>query len=161
MHADFDSFYRDEYGAVLRTVRLVLGDAERAEEVTQEAFVRALKRWSKVREMTRPGGWVAVVAVNADRKRWRRESRGAVTPTEETSRDHASSVVVSLTIREALFRLTVRQRAAVVLRYLTDLPIADIATALGCAEGTAKATLHQALSALRADLSEVDEDEER
>jgi RNA polymerase sigma factor (sigma-70 family) len=62
-------------------------------------------------------------------------------------------VATAIDLREALDRLTGRQRAAVVLRYLADLPIAQIAIALGCAEGTAKATLHQALAILRIDLT--------
>jgi RNA polymerase sigma-70 factor (ECF subfamily) len=155
---DFDRFYRDEYGSVLRTVSLALGDATRAEEVTQEAFVRALRRWRRVGTMANPAGWVVVVAVNADRRRWARES-GA--PAHEATPvlaadDHASAVATSLDLREALARLTGRQRAAIVLRYLIDLPISDIATALGCAEGTAKATLHQALAILRVDLDRSD-----
>jgi RNA polymerase sigma-70 factor (ECF subfamily) len=151
---DFNEFYDDEFGSVLRSVTLALGDATRAEEVTQEAFVRALRRWSKVGRMANPAGWVVVVAVNADRKRWHREQQAP--PNYEVvsavTEDHAGAVVTSVDLRDALARLTGRQRAAVVLRYLTDLPIADIATALGCAQGTVKATLHQALAILRVDL---------
>lgn len=155
---DFDCFYRDEYGSVLRTVSLALGDASRAEEVTQEAFVRALRRWPRVRRMANPAGWVVVVAVNADRRRWTRD-RSA--PTRDAraapaADDHAGHVAIAVDLRDALERLTGRQRAAVVLRYQGDLPVADIAKALGCAEGTAKATLHQALAILRVDLDRGD-----
>ena len=151
---DFDCFYRDEYGSVLRTVSLALGDATRAEEVTQEAFVRALRRWPRVRQMANPAGWVVVVAVNADRRRWARDrsTPGSDGPAICPVADHAGLVAIAVDLRDALARLTARQRAAVVLRYLGDLPVADIAEALGCAEGTAKATLHQALAILRVDL---------
>jgi DNA-directed RNA polymerase specialized sigma24 family protein len=53
---DFDDFYRTEFGHVLRTVALAIGDRDRAEEVTQEGFARALRRWSRVREMNSAGG---------------------------------------------------------------------------------------------------------
>jgi RNA polymerase sigma factor (sigma-70 family) len=66
-----------------------------------------------------------------------------------TAADHASAVATTVDLREALNRLSGRQRAAVVLRYLVDLPTSDIATALGCAEGTVKATLAQSLAILR------------
>ena len=151
---NFDAFYEDEYGDVLRSVTLALGDAARAEEVTQEAFVRALRRWTTVGEMARPAGWVVVVAINAERRRWRREEaplRDESTGSAEA--DHASAVATAVDLRAALGKLTRRQRSAVVLRYLVDLPIADIANALGCAEGTAKATLSQALAILRVDLT--------
>ena len=151
---DFDEFYRDEYGSVLRTVRLALGDAGRAEEVTQEAFARALRRWRVVREMARPGGWVVVVAINADRKRWKSEPAPVDLESASDVEDHAGSVATSVTLHAALQQLTVRQRSAVVMRYLSDLTIADVAAALGCAEGTAKATINQALRRLRVDLEE-------
>jgi RNA polymerase sigma-70 factor (ECF subfamily) len=154
---DFDAFYEAEYGEVLRSVTLALGDRARAEEVTQEAFVRALQRWTRVREMESPAGWVVVVAVNAERRRWRREP--AVLPDAialPADRDHAGHVATQVDLREALERLSGRQRAAIVLRYLVDLPIAEIATALACAEGTVKATLAQALAILRVDLDGSD-----
>jgi RNA polymerase sigma-70 factor (ECF subfamily) len=147
---DFDSFYEAEYGEVLRTVTLALGDGARAEEVTQEAFVRAFQRWSRVRDMVSPAGWVVVVAINAERRRWRRDPPAMPEATTlPADRDHASHVATLVDLREALDRLSGRQRAAIVMRYLVDLPIEEIATALGCAEGTVKATLAQALAILR------------
>jgi RNA polymerase sigma factor (sigma-70 family) len=139
---------------VLRSVALVLGDRARAEEVTQEAFVRALLRWRSVRTMARPAAWVLVVAVNVERRRWKRE----VAPAESSGEsrfveDYSATVATGVVLREALGRLTGRQRAAVVLRYFSDLSVADIARALGCAEGTVKATLHTALTKLRVDLA--------
>jgi RNA polymerase sigma-70 factor (ECF subfamily) len=152
----FETFFEATYGDVLRAVEMVLRDSERAEEVTQEAFVRAFTRWRSVRKMDRPQGWVVVVAINAERRRWRREPRSEVfeRSSPPVTVDHAGTVVTSLSVRDALDRLTLRQRAAVVLRYLADLPIPEIARALGCAEGTVRATLHQSLTKLRVDLRE-------
>ena len=53
-----------------------------------------------------------------------------------------------------LAQLTPCQRTAVVLRYVADLRYADIGRAMGCAEATARATVHQALQRLRADVKE-------
>jgi RNA polymerase sigma factor (sigma-70 family) len=47
-------------------------------------------------------------------------------------------------------RLPRRQRAALVLRYFADLPVADVADLMGCSQGTVKALTHQAIAALRA-----------
>jgi RNA polymerase sigma factor (sigma-70 family) len=57
-------------------------------------------------------------------------------------------------VQAALEQLAPRQRAAVVLRYLGDLSVAEVARAMGCAEGTIKSTLHTALARLRVDLDE-------
>jgi RNA polymerase sigma factor (sigma-70 family) len=62
-----------------------------------------------------------------------------------------------VSVRDAITTLPARQREAVVLRYLADLPLADVAAAMGCAVGTVKATLHNALRSLRVELEE-DED---
>ena len=94
--------------------------------------------------------------MNAERRRWRHEERLADPEyaRDQGSADHAASVVAKVSVREALVQLTERQRAVVVLRYLADLPFAEVAEALGCAEGTARATLHQALMKMRVDLTD-------
>ena len=58
------------------------------------------------------------------------------------------------TLRDAIKKLPTRQRLAVTLRYYADLPLAEVAAAMGCAVGTAKSTLHAALTHLRVDLDD-------
>ena len=150
---DFEAFFDQHYGTTLRAVSLTIGNSERAEDLTQEAFARAFRRWGSVSKLERPVAWVYVVALNAERKRWRREQRrpgnGVI---DDFVPDVAGGVLRTIVVREALERLPARQRAAVVLRYLADLTVADIAEVMACAEGTVKATLHQALRNLRVDL---------
>jgi RNA polymerase sigma-70 factor (ECF subfamily) len=154
---DFEAFFDEHYGGVLRSVALAIGDAGRAEDRTQEAFARAFRHWAKVARLDRPVAWVYVVALNAERSRWRREQRAPVPDRERVSVPDASAAVVStIVVRDALDRLAPRQRAAIVLRYLGDLTVADIASVMGCAEGTVKATLHRALANLRVDLDGSD-----
>ena len=69
--------------------------------------------------------------------------------------DHGPVVVSALAMQNALGRLADRQRCALVLRFYADLSVAEIAAAMGCAEGTVKATLHQALQRLRVDAEEL------
>jgi RNA polymerase sigma-70 factor (ECF subfamily) len=155
---EFAAFYREHYGAVVRTVALALGDRARAEEATQEAFTRAFRRWRSVREMERPRAWVTVVAIRAERRALARAPRTQHLDdaSARPAVDQSSAVVTRVDLGQAVDRLTARQRAVVVLRYLADLPVADVARALGCAEGTVKATLHQSLAKLRVDLEEAD-----
>jgi RNA polymerase sigma-70 factor (ECF subfamily) len=156
----FEEFFRERYGEVVRSMRLVIGDSSRAEELTQEAFARAYRHWRRVRTLDRPVAWVYVVATNEARRGWRREQRAqSDVSTVPTSVDDATgALATALDVRAALVVLTDRQRAAVVLRYLADLPIAEIAEVMGCAPGTVKATLHQALALLRVELEDNDAD---
>jgi RNA polymerase sigma-70 factor (ECF subfamily) len=150
---DFEAFFDQNYPPILRAVSLAISDPGRAEDLTQEAFARAFRRWSSVSTFERPVAWVYVVALNAERKRWRREQQAAEKEERnEDVPDVAGEVLSTIVVRDALDRLAPRQRAAVVLRYLGDLTVGDIAEVMGCAEGTVKATLHQALRNLRVDL---------
>jgi RNA polymerase sigma-70 factor (sigma-E family) len=159
---DFETFFERNYGAVVRAVALAIGDRSRAEDAVQEAFGRAYRRWRSVSAMDRPVTCVYVVALNTRRKEWRRETRRTRVPIDDDAvADHSDPIVTAMDLRAALLRLTPRQRAAVVLRYLADLSTKDVAAALGCAEGTVKATLHQALRKLRVELGDdTDEDDE-
>lgn len=157
---DFEQFFDEQYGTAVRAVALAIGDRDRAEDRVQDAFAKAYRRWGRVSTMERPEAWIYVVALNAERKAWQRADRRAgrdgdlgAHPTA-AARDVADDVTDALSLHDALGRLTDRQRAAVVLRYLADLPTADVARAMGCAEGTVKATLHQSLAKLRVELTE-------
>jgi RNA polymerase sigma factor (sigma-70 family) len=74
--------------------------------------------------------------------------------------DLADEVVDRESIARGITQLPDRQRIAVVLRYLVDLPIVDVATAMGCAQGTVKSTLHTALARLRVSLTDAEDAEE-
>jgi RNA polymerase sigma-70 factor (ECF subfamily) len=155
----FEEFFRERYGEVVRSMRLMVGDHARAEELTQEAFARACRHWRRVRTLDRPVAWVYVTATNEARREWRREQRATSTPTPPPTVDDASgTIATTVDVQAALAQLTDRQRAAVVLRYVADLPLAEIAEIMGCAAGTVKATLHQALAHMRVELEPDDED---
>jgi len=157
----FEEFFRERYGEVVRSMRLMVGDHARAEELTQEAFARACRHWRRVRTLDRPVAWVYVVATNEARREWRRDQRAASPPGNApavTFDDAAGKVATTVDVQAALAQLTDRQRAAVVLRYVADLPVAEIAEVMGCATGTVKATLHQALALMRVELEADDED---
>jgi RNA polymerase sigma-70 factor (ECF subfamily) len=150
---DFEAFLLAYYEPVRRGVALALGNVERAEDVTQEAFARAFRRWRSVSVMDQPVGWVYVVAMNQARHDLRREQRPPARAGVEAT-DTAGAVATAVTLETALKTLAPRQRAVVVLRYLADLSTAQVAEAMGCAEGTVKSTLHTALAHLRLQMEE-------
>src|SRR5947207_14984788 len=59
----FEMFFLTEHGSVLRTLQLILGDRQAAEDATQEAFYRLLVHWRKDSQYDRPGAWVRRVAI--------------------------------------------------------------------------------------------------
>jgi RNA polymerase sigma-70 factor (ECF subfamily) len=145
---DFSEFYAAHFHSLSVQLFAHTGDLNEAQDVVQEAFCRALARWSRLVTYDDPVAWVRRVAWNLATSRWRRlrtalafarRQREEVEP--EPSPDRVALVA-------ALAALPDRQRRAIVLHYLADLPIAAIATELGVAEGTVKSWLHRARAAL-------------
>ncbi|HVL38246.1 MAG TPA: SigE family RNA polymerase sigma factor [Fimbriimonadaceae bacterium] len=145
----FESFYALEYPQVYRAVYLYLLDPDASRDVTQEAFKRAFMRWRRLGKESWAGGWVMTTALNLCRKRRTREIPTDVTRAEPSAAPSSDRVDVS----RALRKLPPRQRTALVLFYISDLPLPQIASAMGVSEGTVKAHLAQGRRALREELS--------
>lgn len=150
---EFVDFFRAEYPGIVGELSLILGDRSRAEDAAQEAFARAFARWRRLSSYERPGAWVRRVAIRvATRVRNPRMllvgavSDGKRTVTPERGRD--------LDLAQAIGKLPPAQRVAVVLHYLRDLPVAEVAEALGCKEATARVHLHRARGSLATMLDE-------
>ena len=153
----FDAFFYEHWESVRRSLAIALADPLLAEELAQDAFTRALSQWRRVSRMDRPAGWVYVVALRAGRRNRGRGNR-EMTVEQPTNPDLADVVVGELGLAELIARLPERQRIAVVLRYLVDLPLADVADAMDCAVGTVKSTLHAALARLGVELRDAEEE---
>ena len=154
----FAAFFDEHYEAVCRGLTVAFGDARLAEEAVQEAFTRAYVRWPRVSKMQRPAGWVYVTAVRYARRR--RRTRPVELETAVVD-DVADLAVRRAVLEAALGVLTERQRLAVVLRYGLDLSLDQVASAMGCALGTAKSTLHTAVARLQVILDESESEMER
>ena len=153
----FEAFFYEHYESVRRSLAVALADPLLAEELAQDAFTRALAQWRRVSRMDRPAGWVYVVALRAGRRR--RGARSEPMPTTDpATADIADGVLAGVSLADLVDRLPERQRIAVVLRYLVDLPLVDVAEAMGCAVGTVKSTLHTALARLGVELRDQEEE---
>lgn len=147
----FDAWYQSEHKNVLAAVTMLCGqDYARAEDATNDAFVKALERWSSVREMEAPGGWVTRVALNKAKRSLRLRGR-------RIRQQHIASVAVEdrhvdAELWRAVSELPARQRHALILRYIDDYSQKQIAAELDIAPGTAAATLSQARNKLRAEI---------
>ncbi|HEY5172757.1 MAG TPA: sigma-70 family RNA polymerase sigma factor [Acidimicrobiia bacterium] len=151
----YEVFFDEYYEPVRRALAVALADPVLAEDSAQEAFARAYVQWRSVSAMERPAGWVYVVALRGGR---RQRSRRVETVAPAPEPDPIPTLVERDELDELLRRLPDRQRIAVVLRYLADLPLVDVAAAMGCAVGTVKSTLHVALARLRVELHDLDEE---
>jgi RNA polymerase sigma-70 factor (ECF subfamily) len=146
----FEAFFMAEHRPVLRTVTLILGDRQAAEDVTQEAFYRLLVHWRKVSTYERPGAWLRRVAIRAAMRSRARSQRSE----PDVEHGHGEDTATKLDVREALRRLPTAQRSAVVLFYYEDHPVSEIASLMSCSEGTVKTHLHRARARLAPMLGE-------
>lgn len=152
--SSFEVFYREEYVSVLALVLGLSGSRWAAEDLTQEAFLRAHRDWGRVSGMESPKGWVRRVAVNLARSRVRRLRSeaaarlrlGSSSPTMGEPDDAADE------FWREVRRLPDRQAQVIALRYIDDLSVSEIARVLGVADGTVKAHLHEGRSRLRRQL---------
>jgi RNA polymerase sigma-70 factor (ECF subfamily) len=145
---DFDTWYPQAWPRLLGAVASMVGDQAEAQDVAAQAMAKAYENWERLDD---PAAWAYQVAVNLVRKAWRRRVR---------ERSEAGRWVeppallpdVSPELWRAVGALPRRQRIAIALRYVLDLPQDEIAQAMGIAPGTVAATLHSARRRLRAEL---------
>ncbi|WP_162529696.1 RNA polymerase sigma factor [Nocardioides caldifontis] len=153
----FDAFYRREYPR-LRVLAVALLGTDGADDVVQETMLVAYRRWEDVRDLESPAGWVRGVcshkAVSTLRRRGverRALSRLRALPAAEPQgpgglEDFWASVR----------RLPARQAQVVCLYYALDLGVAEVASTLGCSEGTVKMHLSRARDGLSRAMGEGD-----
>ena len=136
----FPSLFRRAYGVAF----VLVGDREDARDIAQETLARLHVNWAKVSEFATP--WVVRVAGNLALDRVRRRKRTRALPSVEPVPGPDPHRV---DLQRALLALSRRQRDVVILRYIADLPEADVARALGCSVGTVKTHASRGLGALR------------
>jgi RNA polymerase sigma-70 factor (sigma-E family) len=154
---EYVEYVQSRLPSLRRTAYLVLGDGDRADDAVQDALTVLYRRWGRLTEVASLDAYVHTMVVRAclayRRRSWSRVLlRGE--PPDSAVESGTGRVDDRLVVREALGQLPVRQRIVVILRYLCDLPVADVAQVLGCSEGTVKSRTHHGLRALRAVLGE-------
>jgi RNA polymerase sigma-70 factor, ECF subfamily len=149
-----------EYGRLVGMLTLYTSDRDLAAELAQEALARACRHWRRVRNMDAPTAWLYRVALNLAnsifaRRRAERRAYAQAAVLDAPVPEHPGwDEVVAL--RQALGVLAPRQRAAVVLRYYADLPVAEVASLMRCRPGTVRALTHQGLQRLRIELAPLE-----
>jgi RNA polymerase sigma factor (sigma-70 family) len=159
----FEHFYLEEYPGVVKLVYALLGSRAAAEDIAQEAFLRAYRDWERVGSYEHQAAWVRRVAANLATSGLRRrllEARALarLAGRREPALDPLPADQADF--GRALRALPRRQAQAVALFYVEDLSIEQIAVVLDCAEGTVKAHLAKARHTLAKRL-QLDHGEER
>jgi RNA polymerase sigma-70 factor (sigma-E family) len=149
----FAQFIEAREQALQRTAWLLTNDWALAQDLVQTALARSWPYWGRIRGGNDPEIYVRRVMVNTwatwRRRRWAAERPSAMLSDRAAPGDLAGEVTTRLALSSLLAVLTKRQRAVVVLRLFDDLSEAQVAQILGCAPGTVRATLFQALARLR------------
>ena len=154
---DLDQLYQASYRRLFVQMYAICGDVAEAEDAVQDAFVAALRKQRELGRVAIAEAWVRTAALNRQRNTWRHASvvslyqpkvPGPQSPVEP-SPEHVAIVT-------ALARVGRHEREVVVLHYLADLGVADVARELGIPEGTVKSRLSRA----RATLSHLLDDRE-
>lgn len=157
---DFDAFYAACAGRVVGHVYTLTGNRTEAEDAVAEAFTRAWQHWPEVRDADSPEAWVRRVATRIAVSSWRK-AFNRVRAHRRAAVDHSVPGLTEdhVALLQALQRLGVNERRAVVLHHLNDLSVADVAAEMGKPVGTVKTYLARGRRAMAGLLDEAHQEE--
>ncbi|MFG2058346.1 SigE family RNA polymerase sigma factor [Micromonospora sp. NPDC048930] len=126
--------------ALRRLAYALCGDADQADDLVQETATRLYLRWARIGEVEQLDAYVRTVLVryflDTRRRGWWRVHLFGGPPDVRSTEDRG--VEERTVLRDALAQVPPRQRAVLVLRFLHDLPVEEVARTLGCSPGTVK-----------------------
>lgn len=148
-------FFAAELESLSRFARVLTGDRELAHDTLFDALLKAQRGWPQIAELEQPAAYLRKMVLNQflnERRKWSsrmiRPTKSGVLP-ETAAADGYQRVDDRTELGSLLQTLPRQQRAAVVLRYYLDLSDSDIAEALGCTQGAARAHISRGLGRLR------------
>ncbi|HEY50269.1 MAG TPA: sigma-70 family RNA polymerase sigma factor [Dehalococcoidia bacterium] len=156
--AALTQLYEENFDKIYRYIVLKIGDRTEAEDMTQQVFLKAFKSISGYRSKGSPfSSWLFRIAHNQVVDHWRKKSKRATVPLEETlvgssNSNPGSDVERKMDIENlvaATKRLTGLQQEVVSLRFAGGLSVAQVARLMGKSEGAIKALQHSAIVSLR------------
>ncbi|NJC70615.1 SigE family RNA polymerase sigma factor [Planosporangium thailandense] len=161
MRASADDEYVEYVTARLPDLRrlgaLLCGDGHRADDLVQQTITKLYVGWARIRTVDNLDSYVRTMLTNTflseRRSPWARVRLFSKGPDPEVAPSPPGSYPAAVEEREvvaaALAKLPCRQRAVLVLRFMCDLSVAEVAATLRCSEGTVKSHTHRGLAALR------------
>lgn len=155
----FVAFYEAEFAQMVKIAYVLSGSRLAAEDLAQEAMLATHRRWEMVRTLDRPEAWTRRVVVNKATSQYRRrraEIRAIARLGPLRGSPPAPVAVEFAHVWDEVRNLPRRQQQAIVLFYVDDLSVADIAEVMDCSANTVKVHLHKARQTLAGKL-DVDE----
>jgi RNA polymerase sigma-70 factor (sigma-E family) len=149
--SEYVAYVHGRVTALRRTAYLLCGDTHQADDLVQETLTKLYARWPRRHAVDNLDAYVNTILVRTfvdDRRRgWWKVALVQRVP--EEARSSGGPAEDRPVVRAALAQLPPRQQAVLVLRYLCDRPVRDVAELLGCSEGTVKSQTSHGLSRLR------------
>ncbi len=165
-HDAFSELARASMDRQYAVATLILRDSDRARDAVQESLIAA---WRDIRALRDPGKWEAWLhrltaracyrLASKERRRTTVELRLITEPVPDPGAHFALSIEERDRMERELGRLTIDQRAVMVLHFYADLTLQQAADILEIPVGTAKSRLHYGLRALRSSMSGAEADE--
>ena len=153
-----ENLYLEHFPRVYRTAYFVTGDHQMAEDVAQEAFLKAFANLHKLQERQKFASWISVIASNHAVDLLRKNKKVFFTDNMETygGEDLSDNPTecwdkkeTSQAVRDALARLEPEEREIIVLKYFNELSIKEIASLIKAPSGTIKSRLFRARDKIR------------
>lgn len=148
---EYVEYFQPRLPQLHRLVVMLCGDADRADDIVQSAVTTLYTRWRQVRQVDNLDAYVRRSLVNAflseRRRRWSRVVLTETLPDRPAVAGQPADE--RLAIRAALKTLPPKQQAVLVLRFLCDLPVSEVAELVGCSPGTVKSQTSDGLAKLR------------
>ena len=149
--SNFEVWYRTERPRLVTLLAAATGDVGAANDATDEAMAKAYERWHRVSQMASPAGWTYRVALNAARRRARRQAMERRLLRKAANHEPVPGPTGELWLVVA--GLPPRQRLAVLLRHVGQLTEPEIAEVMGVARGTVSSTLRAAYRSLESSIA--------
>ena len=151
--AEFVAYVSGRMPVLRRMATQLAGDPHRGDDLVQQAITRLFTHWRRARRSDNLDAYVYKVLVRVfldeRRLRWSSVRLRATDAEPATGIDAVAGVEDRLLLRSALATLPPKQRAVLVLRFLVDRSVAEVAEILDIAPGTVKSQTHDGLAALR------------
>ncbi|HEX4134767.1 MAG TPA: sigma-70 family RNA polymerase sigma factor [Bryobacteraceae bacterium] len=151
-----ETFVNEHLRRIFRQIYRMVGNVHDAQDLTQEAFIKALQRQDQLKDELKAAHWLSRIATNTALDFLRRHGRVAFCEMTEAPESHAETPEAAVIRSEerdwlaaGLERLTPRERAALVLRDMEDMPADEVARRLDCSMATVRSHIANARTKLK------------
>src|ERR1022692_27557 len=149
-------FVSDNLRRIFVQIYRIVGSVADAQDLTQEAFIKALQRQDQVKDEQKAAHWLSRIATNTAIDFLRRSSRATFCEIDEAPQSHTESPEQELLrgehreyLEDGLRLLSPRERAALMLRDVEGLPAEEVAGILNCSKATVRSHIANARTKLR------------